>query len=155
MPRNIVYNVIETCDVMWNFSQKNVSTWRYFATCTPQFRIDMSILDLPANISQRRTGLGLWCLTPLSTIFQLYRGVIFIDGENRSSRRKPPTYRKSLTKRYHIEYASLSAGFEFTTLVEIGTDCTRSYRSNYHSITTTTTLMQKVLYNNCTRINNE
>jgi len=29
----------------------------------------------------------LWCLTPLSKIFKLYR------GGNRSSRRKPPIYR--------------------------------------------------------------
>jgi hypothetical protein len=36
----------------------------------------------------------LWCLTPLSIIFQLYR---FIDGGNRSTRRKPSTCRKSLT----------------------------------------------------------
>ena len=34
---------------------------------------------------------GLWCLTPLSTIFQLHR------GGNRSTRRKPQTCRKSLT----------------------------------------------------------
>ena len=40
---------------------------------------------------------GLWCLTSLSTIFQLYRGFRFIGGGNRSTRRKPPTYRKSLT----------------------------------------------------------
>jgi hypothetical protein len=37
--------------------------------------------------------LGLWWLTPLSTIFQLYRGS-FIDGENQSTHRKWPTCRK-------------------------------------------------------------
>jgi hypothetical protein len=30
------------------------------------------------------------------------------------------------------------AGFELTTLVVIGTDCIGSYKSNYHTITTTT-----------------
>jgi len=34
---------------------------------------------------------------PLSTIFQLYRGGQFIGGGTRSTRRKPPTCRKSLT----------------------------------------------------------
>jgi hypothetical protein len=39
-------------------------------------------------------GFGLWCLTPLLTIFQLYRGGKFFDGGNR---RKPPACHKSLT----------------------------------------------------------
>ena len=40
------------------------------------------------------SDVGLWCLTPLSAIFQLCRGDQNIGGGNR---RKPPTCRKSLT----------------------------------------------------------
>ena len=36
-------------------------------------------------------GVGLWCLTPLPTIFQLYRGVQFHWWSKRSARRKPST----------------------------------------------------------------
>ena len=38
-----------------------------------------------------------WCLTQLSTIFQLYVAVSFIGGGNRRTLRKPPTWHKSLT----------------------------------------------------------
>jgi len=41
---------------------------------------------------------GLWCLMPLSTIFQLYRGGQFIGGENQSTQRKPQV----TDKLYHI-----------------------------------------------------
>jgi len=40
--------------------------------------------------------LCLWCLTPRSTICQLYH------GDNKRTQRKPPTYRKLLTLSHNI-----------------------------------------------------
>ena len=79
---------------------------------------------------------GLLCLTPLSTIFQLYIvAVSFIGGGNR--RRKPQACRKSLTNSYHIMLYQVHlawAGFELT-LVVIGTNYIGSCKSNYHTTT--------------------
>jgi hypothetical protein len=43
-----------------------------------------------------------------------------------------------------IEYTSPWTGFELTTLVVIGTDCTGSCKSNYYPITATMAPLQMV-----------
>ena len=53
--------------------------------------------------------------------------VSFIGGENRSSRRKPQTCRKSLTS-LHLAWV----GLDITTLVVVCADCIGSCKSNYH-----------------------
>jgi hypothetical protein len=77
----------------------------------------------------------------------LWRSILLMEknrvpGEN---------HRPVTDKLYHkccIEYTLQWTRFELTTLVVIGTDCTGSCKSNYHTITTTTApfLMGMCLY---------
>ena len=48
------------------------------------------------------TWIGLWCLTPFSTIFQLYRGVSFISGGNRGVPEENHNLPQVTDKIYHI-----------------------------------------------------
>jgi len=150
---NIETKVMSTSVIKYNSSTTTISVNRFYFICSSIGKYQLPSCEMKSIVLYRdwilKTVMGMaWFrVMVFNAIFNnisaiLWRSVLLMEktevpGENQTIDLSQVTDKFII--QYCIEYTSPWAGFELKTLVEIVTDCIGSWKSNYHTITTTTT----------------
>ena len=132
--------------VSLNIKVINFCYWNKLSRWT-EFFVTICITDYSQTCLKDFCLFVWWCLTLLSTIFQLYRGGYFIGGSNPSTQRKPPQVTGKL---YHIMLYRVHLAMNRIQIHNFSGD--RYWLHNYHAITILTVSNLQSEKRNCLRL---
>ena len=120
----VMWNMVITIyHVIFSLCPLPIASW-YFVYRQENLRLECGLHEICKILPRvHKYVWGLWCLMPLSIIFQLYRGGQFYWWRKQEYAEKTTDLSQVTDKLYHIILYRVHlawVGFEFTTLVVMG-----------------------------------